>query len=300
MNPFGSYKALRDNAISAMIASIEVYNKPMIQYRSENFVILLANAWELILKAILSKNRQRIFYPKKRDKPYLTLSLFDALEQAKLFFPAHIPFKAVAENIERLVEYRNNAIHFYNEPGFDVLVYGLSQTSIVNFRDIVSSIFSKDIAEEINLCLLPLSFGIPPDPIQFLHDGVKSKNQSVAEYLKLISDTTQELEREGIDTGRFLTVFKVNLQSTKKICSADIITKTSPDGSAQIVTRKVDPNKSHPLLRMNVMEKIGNEVDGERFTTHTFEAILWFFELKKILDISGSQTRVAPAIIHQK
>jgi len=48
-----------------MLAAIEIYNKPQIEYRDECFLILLVNAWELLLKAILSKNKQSIFYFKK-------------------------------------------------------------------------------------------------------------------------------------------------------------------------------------------------------------------------------------------
>lgn len=132
MNPSGSYRALLGNSMSAMLAGIEIYNKPRIEYRSECFVILLLNSWELLFKAICSKNRIRIFEPKERGKPHRTLKLWAAYEAAKGHFPPEIPTKAVAENIGRLVDYRNNAVHFYNEESLGVIIYGLAQTSIVN------------------------------------------------------------------------------------------------------------------------------------------------------------------------
>ena len=42
---------LLDKSISAMIAAIEVYNKPDFLYRGETFSILAINSWELLLKA---------------------------------------------------------------------------------------------------------------------------------------------------------------------------------------------------------------------------------------------------------
>ena len=46
---------------SAMIAAIEVYNKPTFAYREETFSILAINAWELLLKArILSENENQL------------------------------------------------------------------------------------------------------------------------------------------------------------------------------------------------------------------------------------------------
>jgi len=283
MNIYGSYRALRDNATAAILAAIEIYNKPQFSYRSECFVILLVNAWELLLKAILSKNRQRIFKPKLRNRPYLTFDIGEALEKVKPLFPKDIPYKPVCENIGRLIDYRNNSIHFYNEPNFGIIIYGLAQTSIVNFRDLALALFKIDIADEVNLSLLPLSFGTTPDPIQFIQKGSSStRNPFVAEYLKVISKNTVELESEHLDTGRFLTVFEINLQSTKKISASDVVAGVKADDpkGRLLVTNKVDPNKTHPKIRKDILEKIGNTLNGVRFTSHTFEAIAWKYKIK--------------------
>ena len=74
MNYFGSYRNLLQNAQAAMLAAIEIYNKPRFQYRDECFSILLINAWELILKALLSKNRKSIYYKKRRGEAYKTFT----------------------------------------------------------------------------------------------------------------------------------------------------------------------------------------------------------------------------------
>ena len=143
MSRSSSYRRLRDNSKQAMLASIEIYNKPSFSYRNECFVILLVNAWELFLKAILSKNKQPIFYPKKRtDKRYFALTIGDALEKSSKYFPPNVPFTTIKSNLDLLIEYRNNSIHFYNEVGFEAVVYGLAQASIQNFRDMMEAIFN--------------------------------------------------------------------------------------------------------------------------------------------------------------
>lgn len=56
---------LLDKSISAMIAAIEVYNKPDFLYRGETFSILAINSWELLLKAKYLKdnhNKMRSLY----------------------------------------------------------------------------------------------------------------------------------------------------------------------------------------------------------------------------------------------
>ena len=40
-------KELLDRSVLAMVAAIEIYNKPGISYRNESFTILAINAWEL-------------------------------------------------------------------------------------------------------------------------------------------------------------------------------------------------------------------------------------------------------------
>src|SRR6266545_2633898 len=58
---------------AALLAAIELYNKPDFRYREESFAILALNAWELLLKAKLlaeSSNRSQClyFYEKRQTK----------------------------------------------------------------------------------------------------------------------------------------------------------------------------------------------------------------------------------------
>ena len=70
MNYRGAARHLSRNAQSAMLAAIEIYNKPAFQYRDECFVILLLNAWELLLKAIVSKRGFDLYRKRRRDPTY--------------------------------------------------------------------------------------------------------------------------------------------------------------------------------------------------------------------------------------
>jgi len=285
MNLTGSYRALSNNSKAAILAAIEIYNKPQIEYRDECFTILLVNAWELLLKAILSKHKQRIFYPKKRNEPYRTLSIQDAVLKAKSFFPVDISYEPVARNINMLVTYRNNAIHFYNQKGFGVIIYGLAQTSIINFRDLMYTIFNFDIASEMTISLLPLSFGPQPDPIEFMQQAKADppKNKAVAQYLREISEATGELEAQRVDTSRFLTVFTVSLKSIKKVSSADVVVAIKgiqDDSDPLIIEKRVDPNVSHPMRQKEVLETIGKELAGMKFSPYTFQAIVWKYDIK--------------------
>ena len=287
MNLFGAYLALRNNSKAALLAAIEVYNKPQIAYRDECFVILLVNAWELLFKAVLSKNKVRIFKPKKRGHPYRSITIEDSMAASRRFFPSHVQFEPVAQNVALLVEYRNQAVHLYNQSGLNVVIYGLAQTSITNYRDLVQAWFNIDIAEEMTISLLPLALGPLPDLVTFLRNAsvTPPRNREAARFLRMISDATQDLEAKQCDTGRFLTVFKVGLQSVKKVTTADIIVAIDANGNPTDGTmpspgRPVDPNISHPLRQKNILSIIGGSLTGVRFTSHTFQAIIWHLDIK--------------------
>ncbi|MDP9415883.1 MAG: DUF3644 domain-containing protein [Pseudomonadota bacterium] len=127
MRLFGSYKRLRDNGVSAMVGAIEIYNKPRLTYRDECAVILMVNAWELLFKATLSKNKVSIYYPKRRGEDYRTLGWADASRKvaSEGHWPAGVAQHPVALNIEHLAHFRDNAVHFYNAAGFGLLVHAL-------------------------------------------------------------------------------------------------------------------------------------------------------------------------------
>ena len=301
MNLSGSSRALCNNSKAAILAAIEIYNKPQMEYRDECFTILLINAWELLIKAILSKYKQRIYYPKKRNEPYRTLSIQDAMRKVRDKFPTNIQYEPVVENINMLVTYRNNAIHFYNQKAFSIIIYGLAQTSIINFRDLMLSIFKVDLANEITVYLLPLSFGRQPDPVEFIQTTKDNppKNRAVAYYLKEISDITLKLEAQKQDTARFLTVFDVSLKSVKKVSAADVvvgINNAFDKSDPVIIEKRVDPNLSHPNRQKDVLKEIGNTLAGLKFSQYTFQAIVRKYNIREKLYLcwradSGELTR---------
>ena len=288
MNYRGSSKHLVRNAKSALLAAIEIYNKPGFQYRDECFVILLLNAWELALKALISKNKGSIYYPKRRNEPYRTLSLVDAFTKAEKFFPRKIDQLPVAANLRLISTYRDNAVHFYNEEGFNVLIYSLGQTAIVNLHDLLKEGFKIDIGDDVSWQLMPLAIRPPIDPIRYIGKSVRAgqKHSATSQFLGTLMSSVNEIEEAGADGGRLMTVFKVALESVKKIEKADLVVgvagKASPseDVGPLVVTKIRDPNVAYPLRRKDLLARI-RELHGKRFTTHTFQALCHKYKFKE-------------------
>ena len=288
MNYRGSYKKLLGNSKSAMMAAIEIYNKPLFEYRDECSVILLLNAWELLLKALLSKNKTAIYYAKKRNQPYRTVSLQDALVKGMPHFPENVSHLAVQRNLELLGTYRDNAVHFYNAKDFGIVLYALSQTSIINYRDLLRGSFGQELTEQMNWHLLPLGVSPPIDVLTYISGKSSAKSTTaIRQFLAALSGAVDELASENQDSGRLPTIFDVKLESIKKIENADFVVGIDHDSEGPLtIIRTQDPNKSHPLRQKEILDQIAS-IHGRKFSTsksfssHVFQAILWKYELQE-------------------
>lgn len=280
MNYQGSYRRLLANSKSAIVAGIELYNKPNIEYRDEIVAVLIINGWELFLKAMVSKSGNSIYYPKKRGEPYRTLSLTDAFRKASggRRWPSKLSSEAVGRNLDFLATFRDNAIHFYNAVGFSTIVYLLAQTAIRNYQDMLVAVFGQNLKEKINWQLMPLGIEAPVDPIVYLagkRPGKARNNKAVDEFLRSLSEATAELEEAGIDAGRLMTIYDVSLNSVRKLESADIVVGVE-SGSGEgplLVQRRIDPNQSHPFRQVDAIRKLAAE--GLAITQHQFQAIVF-------------------------
>jgi EC042_2821-like Restriction Endonuclease-like domain len=126
---------------------------------------------------------------------------------------------------------------------------------------------------------------IPVDPIEYIGGqqiGRGARNSPVKQFIAELAKVTKEIRRAGEDTGRLMTVFKVKLESTKKIAAADIVVGVGAVDAVAgplAVVKTVDPNITHPLRQTEIIEQIEN-LQGQRFTSYVFQAIAWKHNLK--------------------
>lgn len=171
---------LLDRAVAAMLAAIEVYNKPNFPYRAEAFAALAVNAWELLLKArwlVENKNDVSSLYvretPKQADKPARKPRVKKSRSGNPMTHGAEFLGKKLAEkgvldqaafkNLEALIELRDSVVHFYNRsPLFAQRLQELGAASVKNFVAATADWFQRNLAE-FNFFLMPLSFiELPP------------------------------------------------------------------------------------------------------------------------------------------
>lgn len=161
-----------NKSVQAAIAAIEIYNKPNFSYREEAFALLMANAWELLLKAKWMSDHndtvevlyEMIVDGEGRQIPKVNrsgnaLSYGIAYLAAKLLEDTDSGLKKPChDNIAALLEIRDNAAHFINKDlylGRRILEVGTA--SLRNYLSLITEWFQIDLSD-YNFFLMPISF----------------------------------------------------------------------------------------------------------------------------------------------
>ncbi len=164
-------------SVAAAVSAIEIYNKPDFRYREETFSILMTNAWELLFKAKIiqdnnedpnsiaeydtvntsATNAMTRRYRLNRCGNPLTFGLGYLLEV--LFHQNNSGLlKPCYENIQALIEVRDNSIHFINKDlNLSRRVQEIGTASLLNYVLLIGNWFSADLSQ-YNFFLMPLSF----------------------------------------------------------------------------------------------------------------------------------------------
>lgn len=276
--PYVSIKRLVDNSLAAMLAAVEVYNKPQMTYRDEVTVMLIVNAWELALKATLRQKDRSIFYPKQRGERYRSIGIDDALGRvnASKLWPIEVDGPAVTANVKALTEYRDRAIHLYNAQGLGAVVYPFLQQNVLNYRDFMLAKFKKDLADSMTWQLLPLGATAPADAVQFMKvDKDATMIAEVEDFINELRGLMDDAQAAGGDMGRVAVVYDIHMQSQKKLTSADLVVAVSSTADGQIAVRKTDPNQTHPFSATELLVKVNEKRVGRKLTTYDHQALCW-------------------------
>lgn len=187
-------------SVSAMIAAIEIYNKPDFKYREETFSILALNAWELLFKAKIlasKKNKLRELYEyqkiKRKDgttskKNYIkrnragnpmTISIGKAIAKIENEGLGKID-PAIKANLDALIEIRDNSIHLINiSSDLSKAVQEIGTATLQNFICIIKEWFNYDLSQ-YNFYLMPLAFFREHDTVSTI--ALTPEQTNIAKY----------------------------------------------------------------------------------------------------------------------
>ncbi len=206
------YESLIDKSIGSMLSAIEIYNKPDFKYREETFAILAINSWELLFKARLLKKNNYKLNAIYKYKPYInkdgsksnrkkafdrnrsgnpkSISIIDAI--SRLNDAGELPTN-LKENVEALMELRDNAIHFINTGVISKQVQELGFACIKNYIAILKKWYPQKGLNKYNLYLMPLAY------IDNKIVASSAITQEVQNFISLVKEKMAHAEPDDTD-----------------------------------------------------------------------------------------------------
>ncbi len=254
-------KNLLESSIDAFISSLGIINNPSITYRMESFVFLFCNAWELLMKAKLHQDREKIFYRKKRKQPRRSLSLDDCLN--KLFTSDNDPIK---RNILYISELRNNAMHLVI-PFIPPDIMGLFQAGVINYANMLRKWFDISLSDRITPGMMSLIYDFDPKSFSLEHARISKRLPAesirwLKEFQNHINVAKSKLTGEHID--KFHISIDLKLAIVRNPKRADIVLSAGKGAPERGVINEVpkDPDRTHPNRQKEVIEKVNKELQG--------------------------------------
>jgi hypothetical protein len=206
---------LLDKAIEAMTMAIEIYNKPLVKYRTDTSLILIVNAWENALKATIYTNKWAKLYDKKRGyyKPF-DECLACVHSNSKNFNDS------AYESVRLLYEQRCKVIHF--NKSVELLDYMAIQANIIFFKNFLAETFKKSLIKDKTWYILPIGSELPFSKLDFLTttSAIKNSPQDVKDYFRAVVETQNRLIENGMQG--ILVEVNVNMTNVQRIKNADI------------------------------------------------------------------------------
>ncbi len=260
-NELNNYiNALLNKSEEAYLMSIEIINKPTINYRAEGFCFFICNAWELLLKAYLILKAKDINIINYKDDSNRTIGLDECVE--KIFTSTTDKTK---NNISFIRNIRNKATHLIL-PEYDYLLSSAFQRCLTNYN----KFFKKQFPNyNLNDKITPYIALVNPGN----NEDVSSLVLNPANLL-LLNKLKAELNSDE-SLGQTL-----RLISTKKESEADLkytIVKDSKD-LATIINVPKNIETTHPYTTTEVVKKIKETLElslgpNHGFTSNKFQDI---------------------------
>lgn len=255
---------LTESSIEAFILGLEIINKLSVAYRLESFIFLFCNAWELLLKAKLLREKRKIFYPKKRKQPRRSLSLDDCLD--RVFTTTDDPVKL---NILEIKQLRDNAIHLII-PFIPPDAMALFQAGVINYTKKLNEWLGIDISKRVPLGMMALIYDIDPSLHTFDNAVIKRRLPTdTVKWWKHFQASVRD-KAQTIITGKEAFYIPINLKLAlvKNPKKADIVLSSGTGGGdALILEVPKNPDITHPHRQKEVLQIVNQRINGRKTVT---------------------------------
>ncbi len=241
---------LLDKAKEAFVMAIEVYNKPTIRYRLEDFSFFICNAWELMLKAYMIQRDgvDAIYY---KNKPNRTFSLEKCLEM--IFTNEKAPLRM---NLEKIIELRNTSTHFITEE-YEMVYVPLLQACVFNFVDKMREFHGIDMT-----LLIPENFIALSVCIQAVSETeIRAKySKQISEKLIAVQRTLKPMIEENNSSFAVRIEHYYYHTKRKETATEEYHIAGEAEDGVRIIKELKDPNDTHKYNAKNCIKEINKRL----------------------------------------
>lgn len=266
--------SMLDKSEEAFLMAIEIYNKPTINYRLEGFSFFICNAWELLLKAKMLKENEKIYY---QDKPTRTISLTNCITH--IFTNDKNPIR---KNLEIIISLRNTSTHFIIKE-LENIYLPFMQACVINYSQKLFEFFERDITNRINSSFLTLAINneeISEEKILSVYG-----NNIFEKYCKIKGETDNIISSNQND--KLAIKIDINLKIVKDKKAAQTTFRIAQDGEEpiRIVKELRDTNLTYCFnqkrVRAIIFENLKRKGINIKLTQYDFQLICDKFVLKQ-------------------
>ena len=132
----GKAKSILENSINSALTAVETYNRPRVQFRIENYIILMIIAWTKLFHAYFqSEIGERYFYKekngryKKVDGEKKAWELTECIKEYQKMSKSYSNLSdPVVANLRFFIGIRNKIEHrYWDSSSLDILLFGECQ-----------------------------------------------------------------------------------------------------------------------------------------------------------------------------
>jgi len=258
---------LIERSLDGFILALEVYNRPSLKNRVEAFTIMMANAWELLLKAelLISNGYSAIFYSEDRS-----ISLNDALKKR---LQENDP---VRKNIEKLIELRDQAIHLLI-PELQPQLSRLFQATVINYQTRYRNEMGNAPLSGQSVGMLSLVIDGPETEIAVIQKQYGELTAEVVDrFIKSFTASSKEC-----DSNEFSIPIDYRLALVKRKDKSDVSLTVGEEGDKAVIIHKtVDLDISHPYHTKEAIILINENQNIVNIKTGAFQAVLHKYKVK--------------------
>lgn len=266
---------LLNKSKEAFMMSIEIYNKPTIQYRVEGFSFFICNAWELMLKAqMISKfGPESIYY---KDNPGRTITLEKCIQT--LFTNNKAPLRL---NLEKIIELRNTSTHFITEE-YEMIYIPLFQSCVFNFIEKMQEFHNIDMTETIPQNFLTLSVSMK----SINTNEIRAKYpEEIANKIINTNNVISDIVNDNNDGFAIRIEHYHYITRDKSKATSFVHIDNSADAGVKIVKELKDPNDTHKYTAKKCNKEIEKRLNklgiNIGFNTYHFNLFCKYYDIKE-------------------